>query len=993
MYKKLLLFCILTTGMVSLVYQMVWQRYLAILVGSEAKSATLVVAIFLLGLSLGYALFGYLTNEKEELISTRRGLLKFYGWVEFATSAYVVCFPTYFVLLQKLSFNGPLSFIFDTFIVVIAILLPTILMGATIPLMTMVFPEAKNKHKTKEIDSYHATIYGVNTVGAFIGCLLGGYLLIPWLGLPYSLFVMGGLNFIVSIIYIVNPLQGKLIVKSHREREVKQAKQEISSSKDQNYMNNLLCYGLVFVIGAVTIGLEILLVRILALTIGFNVYVFPTVLGLVVLGIGLGSLFIVRHVNNTTHLKNKHYNHFMAILNRLLLGCIGFAVFFVLVPYLPSIINHLRVSLVTVPLTQFVFLGLTFVILGIVLIPSFYFLGSLLPLVYCTINKNQKNYGRVCGYLYFFNTIGSLVGAIFLGYGFLYFASIDIEDVFRLCILTLLIMGVVLSCTKEVMQDFWSFKHYKLKVFVSIFVLFYLGFMFLTPEWNRRHHYVGLFRNQEMQSYHFKSFFLPKSYAGNPIFIEDGPNSTIAVLKGRDRNFPTTFESYVVPGPNYEIMSIIVNGKSDGSSWGDFPTVYATALLPYLHASTSRSLKTAVIGFGTGITAGSIGRFEDVESVEAIEISNVLVRRHPIFDPVNFHVSQNPKIQVIESDAFKFLTHSKTTYDFIASEASNPWVVGVENLFALEFYELLSRKLSSDGVLAQWFHTYSMNLDLVKMIFNNLSAVFPHVKTYVVGSDLVIIAKKSEFDNLGNPSDVLQRRFSEPFVSKVNQVVGIGHLLSVKALELTNEMTSLHLGSTNSLGYHTLEHPKLTFGADRSFFLDESVSVYDIINHSLITRHFYNASTKEDALKFITERETDGTNCHQATIREPFCPWYTNLINYYNQYQQGTSSPREAIISYSNLRRLGFISTDQAFLEQLALHLVDNFDNSVHSILIKELYVEGLHEEASTYLNALQGKNIFTQTQVNDVKASFDNMKTFIMDQVPLILNQLKSVH
>ena len=975
MYKAFLLFCIFITGMVSLVYQMVWQRYLAILVGSEARSAALVVAIFLLGLSLGYFLFGYLTEQKH--ISTRKGLLKFYGWIEFATSAYVVLFPIYFIQLQKFSFNGPNNLIFDMLVIVVAILLPTIFMGATIPLMTTLFPQAKDKQKDKEIDAFHAQIYGVNTIGAFLGCLGGGYFLIPILGLPYSLFAMGALNFLVSLFYIFNFLSGRLITQSRRSHG------SVSKIDDAYAISNFLCYALVFVVGAVTIGLEIILIRILALTIGFNVYVFPTILAVVVLGIGLGSLRINRLIKKLTLAHSKRPNYLIPILKRLLFSSLFLAAFFWSVPYLPSVINHIRVSLVTLPLTQFVYLGLIFVVFSIPLIPAFYFLGGILPLSYCMIDKNQKNYGKVCGYLYFFNTIGALVGAVVLGYWLLHFFSI--EEVFKFCVYTVLMMGIILSLTVPVTQDFFSSQHSKLKGFLATFMIFYLCFIFIMPEWDRRHHYVGLFRNQEQEDYHFKSWFLPRSYGGDPVFLEDGPNSTISVLRGGAQQ--ENVSSIILPGPDYEILSIIVNGKSDGSSWGDFPTVWATALFPYLYAPSARSLQTAVIGFGTGITAGSIGRFADVQDVQAIEISSVLVKRHPLFDSVNFLLSKNPKVSVIENDAFKFLTHSKKRYDLIASEASNPWVVGVENLFTLEFYESVASKLNHDGVLSQWFHTYSMNLDLVKMIFNNLSTIFPYVKSYTVGSDLIILAKLTPFSDLGNPNPVIQRRFDESFVASVNQTVGINHLLNIKALELTNERTSLHFGGTNTLGYHTLEHPKLTFGADMAFFLDESVSVYDIVNYSLMTRHFYNEAPKQDALAHLLQE--NATSCFQAVISHPFCPWYNGLKGFYENYQEGTKGDtKQSLIAYSQLRRLGFLPRDVSFLTEMTTQVIGNFDQEMHRLLVTELYREELYDVSGVYLGQLQQRNLLTQNQVVDIKNSLQGVKE-VLDKKSFILDYI----
>ncbi len=41
------------TGMTGLVYQVVWQKYLSVVVGSETRSVSLVVAVFLAGLAAG----------------------------------------------------------------------------------------------------------------------------------------------------------------------------------------------------------------------------------------------------------------------------------------------------------------------------------------------------------------------------------------------------------------------------------------------------------------------------------------------------------------------------------------------------------------------------------------------------------------------------------------------------------------------------------------------------------------------------------------------------------------------------------------------------------------------------------------------------------------------------------------------------------------------------------------------------------------------------
>ena len=61
--------------------------------------------------------------------------------------------------------------------------------------------------------------------------------------------------------------------------------------------------------------------------------------------------------------------------------------------------------------------------------------------------------------------------------------------------------------------------------------------------------------------------------------------------------------------------SFFVNGKSDGDTVGDYPTVSLLALLPYLGTS-HLDVKTSVIGIGTGLTAGVLTKLERVSKVD-----------------------------------------------------------------------------------------------------------------------------------------------------------------------------------------------------------------------------------------------------------------------------------------------------------------------------------------------------------------------------------------
>ena len=149
-----LLFIVMATGFCSLGYQVVWQRYLAVLVGSQARSSTIIVAIFLLGLALGYALFGVISKR----IKSRNFLLKIYGFVELATGSYAVLFPSLFHALFVSSFSETNHFFVHILLTGLLLSPATILMGATIPVMTTVLPE-----RDEDVNFIHSRIYALNT--------------------------------------------------------------------------------------------------------------------------------------------------------------------------------------------------------------------------------------------------------------------------------------------------------------------------------------------------------------------------------------------------------------------------------------------------------------------------------------------------------------------------------------------------------------------------------------------------------------------------------------------------------------------------------------------------------------------------------------------------------------------------------------------------------------------------------------------------------------
>src|SRR5262245_18742984 len=158
------------TGFSGLVYEVFWQLYLATLLGSHSEATAAVLAIFLGGLSCGYALFGRVTRaiaRGGNPTASAPRLLFAYGLVEAAIGIYAFAFPLLFAAAWAISLHLPhgfetAAFAIDVAMTALLIGPPTVLMGGTIPLLTQALAT-----EVDDATRFHALVYATNTLGAF----------------------------------------------------------------------------------------------------------------------------------------------------------------------------------------------------------------------------------------------------------------------------------------------------------------------------------------------------------------------------------------------------------------------------------------------------------------------------------------------------------------------------------------------------------------------------------------------------------------------------------------------------------------------------------------------------------------------------------------------------------------------------------------------------------------------------------------------------------
>ncbi len=821
MRRFLWLGLIFISGMSGLIYEVVWHRYLAILLGAQARATAVVLAIFLGGISVGYACFGRWSKTKSW------NLLRVYAVVELALGAWAMLFPLLFKVAEPLTSHfyawfGVNSLFIDIFMSVALIGFPTFLMGGTLPLLTQGLAEDLEK-----ASKTHAMIYGINTVGACFGCLMAGYALIPWIGLVGSVQVAAGGNLLVAAVayfYLASLSKARPVKESKRQKSV----------PFSAYHKALLFLG--FLSGFYLLTLQTLLIRLMGLSTGSSNYNFTLIVSIFILGLGIGSL-VVRRIEHYTA-RRLFYNQMGVVVGLFLLYRSG--------AYWPYWVHVARSFFRDSMEAFFPYQALLGVGFSALLLIPIGLAGLTLPLCFHLMKDDKDTLGQRVGQLYGFNTLGCVFGALIGGYFLYYFWNID--QLFKLCVylsaFAVIAAGYLVWSTKKISKgELWS---------SGFVVAGFLALTFLSPLYSKSS-YIQPFRHpQPIPNVTYNGAEAFYNYLGRStqyLFYKDGPNTSVGIGS-------STMDGHELS------RTIIINGKSDGNTRGDY---FTTSMLAHIPGLLAKDLeKVCVIGFGTGTTIGLLADYDDIKDIEVAEISGTLIEHANLFDPYNGKASQQAKVHFNEMDAFRYLEGTNKSFSFIVSEPSNPWVAGIENLYSKEFYSLAKRKLLPGGLFVQWIHTYSFDDQLFRMVLKTMGTSFSAVSVFQLrGGDYALIGSDEPFDR----SDLRrgERRFeSSDKLQKALFEAGITTFPTVLALEVVPFSLSKVMGEGSLV--HQLESPLLSNAAAKAFFANSSSNVESL------RRQFkeYYASVSDSLLTDYTNGRVPNDGQLQA-FRQSFC--------------------------------------------------------------------------------------------------------------------------
>ncbi len=175
----------LVSGAAALVYQICWERLLFESVGVDIESVTIIVSTFMLGLGLGSLAGGELVDRYPNRT------VEFFALIELATGIFGVFSPCLIHATSHLVVNG--SHIVVGGVNFGLLLIPTTLMGATLPILV-----AHVVRVYRNLGVSVGVLYFANTLGATLGAAFTGFVALYYLALTSTIYIAAALNIAVS---------------------------------------------------------------------------------------------------------------------------------------------------------------------------------------------------------------------------------------------------------------------------------------------------------------------------------------------------------------------------------------------------------------------------------------------------------------------------------------------------------------------------------------------------------------------------------------------------------------------------------------------------------------------------------------------------------------------------------------------------------------------------------------------------------------------------
>jgi spermidine synthase len=752
---RIVAICFVLSGATGLIYEVLWVRMLGLVFGATTLAISAVLAAFMGGLALGSALAARFAPKIARPV-------RVYAIIEIVIGLYALAVPllfrgidrAYAAAWQQLQ-PGFYGFAFSRFaLAAVVLVIPTAMMGATLPVLVATLQRSSGRSASRI-----TRLYTWNLIGAILGAIAAGFFFLPFFGVRATIWIAAVINLGIGLVaWLIDSKSAQSSESPAADlAPAASAFEEAAATESAGNFGRvkfwLFC---AFTSGFITISMQVVWSRVLAMIIGSSTYAFSITLALFLVGLSLGAVLVstIKSPDERTLRR--------AVLVAEILTALVLFLSLRITSSAPTwlISSGFRLGINSWP-------GLLALQVGVaallILLPAI-LMGTGMPLVLMWAGGRREKI-RLVGQSYALNTVGAIAGSLVSAFLLIPTTSTRFT-VFCVTALCLIVAGMAYEPRKPTIDRALA-RSLAIGVTVALIVVTLVAW----PRLNLNALSAGAYDSYVRVLAKSRGSVQEKSQDGRPedhklLMYKEGRTATVSVRK------------------DWEITSMAVNGRTNGSDADDMAT---QVILGHLGVLSAARLDSALlIGFATGVTAGSVLQ-SPINSVACVEIEPAAIESSRFFEHVNNRPLDDPRLHLIVDDARTFLRVNPDAYDLIISEPSHPWVPGVANLFTREFFTLGKGRLRDDGVFVQWFQTYQLSTESLRSVLATFHEVFPHVAVFRIegsakGKDLILLGSRRPLT-----LDRAGERLSNPRIAADLARVGIKSLDDVKAWFVCDE--------------------------------------------------------------------------------------------------------------------------------------------------------------------------------------------------------------
>ena len=732
----LLTLVFVVSGAAGLIYESIWSRYLSLFVGHSAYAQIIVLVIFLGGMSIGALVAG---QRSERL---RRPLL-WYAGVEALVGVVGFVFNGLYVHVSDYAYDSLFPALAGGWALVVVkwglaslLILPqSILLGTTFPLMSAGVIRLVRDQPGRIL----GLLYFANSLGAALGVLYAGFVLLERVGLPGTLIAAALLNFTAAagvvaaqFLFPASAAAWQPVLVASQNESVVSA--EAASAETPERERDLARIMLLVSFGTAVASFiyEIAWVRMLSLVLGSATHSFELMLSAFILGLALGAFWIRKRADRISD------PLFALGVVQWVMGALAIAtvpVYMLSFGWVATLLDTFKQS----DAGYQAFLVARYGICLIVMLPATFCAGITLPLITGILMRTHGAVRgeRAIGAVYGVNTLGSIAGVLLaglilmpvLGLKLLLIAGATVDIALGFFILLFAVRRRHLAPPTPFAGSLE--RPVARLAALTLATAMFIAMVATLFDFDRTRLTSGVYRYA----------VLPRPGDYTVPFYRDGRTATVSIRRSRSG-----------------FLTLSTNGKPDASMeafWRD--TVVADAphalerdiatqmLLPLItlaHRAPAREV--AVIGQGSGMTSHVLLGSPGVQRLVTIEIEPEMIRASRSFYPANRRVFDDRRATFVLDDAKSYFAASGRKFDLILSEPSNPWVSGVAGLFTAEFYRRVRSHLAPGGVFGQWLHLYELDDSLATTVLAALDQNFRAYEIFFTSNADVLIVASNE---------------------------------------------------------------------------------------------------------------------------------------------------------------------------------------------------------------------------------------------------------